>query len=122
MRYPIWKSDDFFELAPEPYTRWDMDASVVQLPDEPLPLVREYQFDQVHLGSVSDIRIEDGDITGEVNWFGGHDDIAVLLEQGDMRLGGFYAEVVKQDGVVSACRLNAVSTMANQDVPGNKEE
>lgn len=120
-RIKIWEKDDFFLIGGE---RKDMDPEVVSIYSDPLPLVWQYNFEKAY-ASVRDIRIEDGEITGEIfDWNAevalGH--IETLLEAGDIRFGGYYNEVKeRKDGghtQVTSCSLKAVSIVLAASMPG----
>lgn len=110
MRHPIWLKDDYFQLGA---TKIEMDPAVVELPEEPIVLTWLYRWEEAPLGSVTDLRLEDGEITGEVKWADnkGAQSAKALLEHGDLRLGGYYTEVVRKDNLVLQCRLRAVATI-----------
>lgn len=115
MRYVIWKKDDYFEIIDK--GRFDMDVSVVKLPEEPIPLVWDYHHDMI-IGRVNDIRLEDGEITGEVEFSvekGLDDD---FLEENELRLGGYYTNVTQDQGRVVASELRGVSVVFKSRVPG----
>lgn len=119
-RIKIWEKDDFFQISSE---RKDMDPAVVQLPEEGIPLAWQYNWEKTY-GVVRDIRLEDGEITGEVEFFDKHHQAQVeaLLKHGDVRYGGYYSEVKeRKDGNVSTvteCRLRAVAIVMNHTMPG----
>lgn len=115
MRYPIWKKDDFFEIAG---WRMDMDATVVEFSDE-LLLTWMYNWDGDPVGKVIDVRLEDGEITGEVEFFDPKwDDSKMDILK--CRLGGYYTGVEKTVGKerITKCRLRAVSVMLLDQTPG----
>jgi hypothetical protein len=118
MRHEIWKKDDFFEVAGQ---RIDMDPANVTLPDES-PLVWQFNQERPPEGRVTDIRLEDGVILGEVTLF---DTVQAkhvedFLEEGLCRLGGYYTDVVKnEDGTqVLNAHLKGVSIVLTVNMPG----
>lgn len=120
MRFPIWEKDDFFQFGGE---RIDMDPAVVDVKEQELPLFYGYVFHVDPIGKVTDIRLEGGEITGEVEFYDNGKDFALLmLPTGDYpamcRLGGYYMEVSRGATRVSACTLKAVSVMLMQNTPG----
>lgn len=123
-RIKIWKKDDFFQISSE---RKDMDPTVVQLPEGEIPLAWQYNWEKTY-GVVRDVRLEDDEITGEVEFFSEIDQahVEALLEHGDVRYGGYYSEVKerKDDKVVTIteCRLRAVSIVMNHTMPGYPKE
>lgn len=125
MRHKIWQKDDFFQFTSNEELRIDMDATAVQLPEERLPLVWSFNWGDVksHCGWVSDIKLEDGEITCEVELTTPamtEDDFFTL----GLRLGGYYTEVQKKilrpglQEEVTKCRLKGVSIMFLNQTPG----
>lgn len=121
MRHNIWEKDDFFTLNGS--ERIDMDPSVVELP-ESAPLTWQFDFTDARgfYGNVTDIRLEDGVITGEVEIY---DPTWNADTIGDLncRLGGYYTKVEKnEDGtVITSCYLRGVSIVSKIDIPFSKE-
>lgn len=116
MRHTIWKRDDFFLIGGE---RIDMDPAVVELPEE-TPLVWNFDFSKgIPMGKVTDIKLEDGEITGEVEFFDPAYDDVYKLDEFNCRLGGYYLSVEKtEDGKnITKCRLQAVSVVLNSGMP-----
>lgn len=96
MRYDIWKKDDFFP-GPDGQ-RIEMDADVVEIKYDPVPLAWGYNLDEMAIGRVSDIRVEDGNLTGEVWWSEKQtylDDEFMKTIDRDFRFGGFFSDIVK---------------------------
>lgn len=117
MRHAIWEADDFFLLAGK---RIDMDPVVVELKAEPLPIVWGSNFTPENiLGNISGIRIENGKMTGEVEWTTEKMDDEKLKEF-KCRLGGFYNNVIKnpKGDQVLGCTLRCVSVMFLAQTPG----
>lgn len=119
-RIKIWEKDDFFQISSE---RKDMDPEVVQLPEGEVALVWQYYFEKPY-GVVRDIRLEDDEITGEVEFFNETDrsQVEALLEHGDVRFGGYYNGVeTRKDGkteIVTECQLRCVSIVMQHSMPG----
>lgn len=113
MRYKIWEKDDFFLVGGE---RTDMDPSVVELPDETI-LEYGFNYNTKPLGRVSDIRLEDGEITGEVEFWEPtlSDETFAKL---DCRLAGYYNNVYQKNGNVTGCSLRSVSMIPWTSSPG----
>lgn len=132
-RYPIWKKNDFFLIGGK---RLDMAASAVKLGTGPYVLTWGFNFevDQI-CGSVTDVRLEDDQIFGyvqvkdDMNYqvidgvsTGVHttnmrDTILDMLEKGEVRLGGYYNEVVEKDRIVHSARLRSVGLVLKENVP-----
>lgn len=133
MRHAIWKKDDFFE--PHGLPRLDMKAEVIDFDEDDLPLVTNFSFatpDAV-VGTVIDLKVEDGELTGEVvyrcdsrgnPYLPGDplqptlDPAKDRLEPARYRLGGYFSRVEKVDNQIVACQLRAVSIMPLEDTPG----
>lgn len=111
MRYPIWKKDDFFEFLDG--RRIDMESTAVALPDAS-PLTWQFDWARKPCGIVTDIREDDGEISGEV-LFWDEDFNDSNMEEMGLRLGGYFTEVKKnEDGtVVLSCNLRGVSILSN---------
>jgi hypothetical protein len=126
MRYPIWKKDDYFHHHMS--LRIDMDPAVVELPTKPIVLALQYNWERPPIGKVTDVKFEDGEITGEVHWFpyavNGETWTDEMFEGLEVRLGGFYTKIVKSEDNkrVTACYLQAVSIMLEAETPGYKEK
>lgn len=118
MRHAIWEAEDFFLIGGK---RIDMDPVVVECKEEPLAVVWQYRFDGPTdiLGKISDICIENGAMTGEVEWLTDHMNDK-LLEDFGCRIGGYYTNVVKAStgGHVLSCTLKATSVMFLHATPG----
>jgi len=120
MRHPIWKKDDFFIIGGE---RIDMDAEAVELPDEAYLFWGYNHGDPAGpYGKVTEMRVEDGEVTGELTvWDPTWDDNT--MEDINCRLGGYFTHVEKRtdlDGsnaVVTKCHLRAVSVVMLADTP-----
>lgn len=95
MRYPIWKKDDEIQNRPK---KTILDPNAVTLPDS-VPLTwnfnRSSHGREVH-GVVTDIRVEDGEITGEVEFYEPNY-MQELLDEGDARLGGYYSGISERE-------------------------
>lgn len=128
MRYKIWKKDDFFQFNSNPDRRIDMDASVVDISSEELPLVWQFAWKSTPFGKVTAFRLEDGEITGELNWASKNESVEhakALLEAGDVRLGGHYKEVYYTDETktrVEKAKLVGVSLVMKEQIPGWQKE
>ena len=114
MRGVIWEKDDFF-----PYNegRLDMDPVIVEIPDKEIPLSEGFDHNRQPIGKVDDIRLEDGEITGDLTFFGGEyqDRYVNLSKDGLVRLGGFYLGVELDDEKknVLSCRLASVAVVVD---------
>lgn len=114
MRYDIWKKDDFFKLGDQ---RIDMDPACVELPEE-AHLSWNFDWGAGPYGKVTDIRLEDGVISGEFTFY----DPTWLdeaLPEEFFRMGGYYRNIEKNhDGtVVTKCRLHAVAVVLTPVYP-----
>jgi len=105
MRYPIWEKDDFFQVGED---RYDMDPSIVTWEEKALSLSWEFNHQQLPKGRVEDIRLEEGEITGEVIFTDPQITDEMIKDLG-LRFGGYYTPVEKENGVVTKARLRAVS-------------
>lgn len=122
MRHPIWKKDDSFKMigAKDSVKEIFMDAEIVEFAEEPLPLVWNFSWDMKPEGQVTELRCEDGEISGEVTLF---DDshIKAMLAQIDtketdlekldamgIRIGGYYGNVVRKEPVVPQLGVETV--------------
>ena len=120
MRHKIWKKGDFFEIGGE---RIDMDPAVVEIPDSVhgFWVVWNFDYNKKPIGKFHDVRLEDGEITGTVEWFEKtlNDDSPEDLF---CRFGGYYSHVEKNEDstVVTKCFLRAVSLIPNAAVPVQK--
>lgn len=127
MRYPIWKKEDFFSFVNGP--RIDMDPAVVVIPEECV-LGWNYDLARDPIGKVTDIRLEDGEITGEVTFFDSNEKYEQFLTpekegfEALCRLGGYYTDVKKlgtaKNQRVTSCDLRAVFMMMMDHTPGWK--
>lgn len=118
MRYPIWKKDDFFYPQGLETGRIDMDAEAVTLPTERLPITWMFNLDRPKFyGHASDFKLEDHEITCEVEWITPEVDDNTM-EILDVRLGGYYTEVERRANVVTSCVLKGVSVMMLLQTPG----
>lgn len=111
MRYTIWLKDDSFEVEGE---RIEMDPSVVVIEQQySLPLAYNYNYDKGSVGKVEDVRVEDGEITGEVTFFEPTWNDEMVKDLG-LRLGGYYTDVeYSEDGTkILSCELKGVSFCA----------
>lgn len=113
IRRPIWKKDDYFQQ-----NGIDMDADVVDLIEE-VPLFWNFDHTMV-IGRVTAIRLEDGEITGEVQTI---DDYVDMLS-GGCRLGGAYNYVqMNEDGTrVLKTTLTSVSVVPDPNLLPPKEK
>lgn len=115
MRHKIWEKDDHFEVGGK---RVDMDPSVVELPEE-AHLVWEFNWDDKRgpYGSVTDIRLEDGEITAKIKFFDPSWDEELLKS---CRFAGYYTKVEKnaEGSQVTKCKLKGVSVVPISNVPG----
>lgn len=111
MRKTILEKDDFFELGSENKKIY-MDADAVELNEGTLPLSYNYNHEKLLLGKVFDIRVEDGRITGEVEFFNEAD--ALVMDEVHWTLGGYYSDVKYADAEktrVGSAVLRAVSVV-----------
>lgn len=110
MRHKIWTKDDFFEIGGQ---RIDMDPAVVELPESTM-LSWNYNFGDPAgpYGEVTDIRLEDGEITGELRVFDPTWDDGTMADL-NVRLGGYFTNVDKIEiggrYRVIRCKLREVS-------------
>ena len=115
MRRAIWKSTDFFMLGDK---RYDMDAVVIDTRQEPLPIYPRFDQQMTRpMGCVSDLRIEDGDFTGEVEWL---EDAMLCDEIFDalpIRMAGSYM-VESTENVVERATLLYVTVVPIDETPG----
>lgn len=120
MRRKIWEKDDFFQMGGE---RIDMDPSVVEI-EQGIPVVWGYNWTQTPAGRFFDIRIEDGEITGEIEWFSDNEKYETLLDDGVIRFGGYFTKVERnEDGsVVTKCCLSGVALLPISVMPKPKEK
>lgn len=124
MRYKIWEKDDFFKFMGND-TIIDMDPIVVQLRQEPVAVVPNFNYEKPPLGWASDIRIEDGDLTCVIEWTeesGLAKNQDLVDEGGAWRLGGYYTEVVREEvsegrEIVTSCVLKAISLVLQSAMP-----
>lgn len=119
MRHPIWKKDDFFQFIGG--ERIDMDPAVVELPEEPTLVAWNFNWDAVNNQSpmASDFRLEDGEITAEIEWRSEHMSDEMMKEL-EVRFGGYYLNVQKSTNRVHSCSLKGVSLMFMSQTPGWK--
>lgn len=125
MRHPIWKSTDFFATGPNDEGRIDMKVEAIEVPDREIQVYGKFFSDLPPLGHITDIKIEDGDLTGEVTWFNqNYDDM--LGKDKVVRLGGHYDNtVVGNTGDGNRCtsaRLTSVALVPINDMPGYPKE
>lgn len=128
MKIKIWESDDYF--LPIGLERIDMDPAVVRILDDVIPLSWGFYDNGILFGTVSDIRLEDGELVGEAT-FTNQDkkaDIVRLLEEGLIRFGGYYGSIERTqelDGSGSrivSCDLRSVGIVKIQNMPGFPKE
>lgn len=117
MRFNIFEEGDFFMIGG---VRRDMDPIVVECENEPLPIIYGYDFAGNYYGRISDIRIENGNLTGEVEWLDPALDDGSLERMG-MRLGGYYIDVEerKEGGKITVTKatLAGVAMVMKDEVP-----
>jgi hypothetical protein len=117
MRYPIWEKDDFFQVGE---VRYDMDPAIVTWDEDKLPLTWLFNHQDLPRGHVKDIRLEDGEITGEIV-FTDPQITDELIREANLRFGGYYTPVEKENGVVTKARLRAVSIVMAKPGGANPE-
>lgn len=118
----IWAKDDYFDHGD---IRIDMDPSVVKLPEDSIPIVIGFNWADLPVGNITDLRLEDGEITGEVFWADKDqkNHCETLVESGDMFFGGYYNHVVQTTGKnvkkrVLSCELLAAGLVAGNGIGG----
>lgn len=126
MKIKIWQEDDYFNFLGGP--RIDMDPIVVECKEEPLPLTWNFDWEREPIGLVSNIRIEDGELVGDLEWIEGNTDFndekwETFKEF--CRFGGYYSHVVRKvlsDGQehVASGVLAGVSIVMKSKMPGVK--
>lgn len=118
MRTPIWKSTDFFEFTNG--ARHDMSVDAIEFPEEGVHAVPNFDFSKLPQGEVRDLKVEDGDLTGETSWHDPEANYDSIIESGEVRLGGMYDRVEYNEDktVVTKCRLVCVSLILASNVPG----
>ncbi len=128
-RRVIWAKDDYFERkftpddgSAESYTKIQMDPNVVKLPDDDIPISIGFNHDVPPIGKMTDVRLADGSITGEVFWFDpeegkGYDE---LLESGELVFGGYYGKVVQTTGDVKDERVMSCELRGASMVPAGE--
>lgn len=121
MRHAIWEKDDFFQFIEGP--RIDMDPAVCDISAEEIPLCWNFDIGRLPTaGCVRDLRLEDGEITGEVIFFEDDWDSEKMKELG-CRLGGYYVDVERnvvdpgKQERLTKCRLTAVSIISKYHSP-----
>lgn len=118
MRHIIWHQDDYFTKGEgELYEKIEMDPNVVELPTEPIPVTISFQFDRASIGEMVDVRLEDGHITGEVNWDPTEGFSDALIESDDLVFGGFYDQVEKTETEILSARLAGVGVLIHSEIP-----
>lgn len=119
MRHVIWEKDDFFDNIG--MGRYDMDPTVLVLPppDGKLPLMWQFDSQRDPIGWVSDLKLEEGEITGEVEWLMSTMSDA-SLENMSCRLGVYIKGVVKNSAsrVIEAGTLIGVCIYFKANAPG----
>ena len=115
----IWRKDDTFTLIGMPEIK--MDAAVCEIPEKCVPLSWDFNFMDNPIGQVDNIRLEDGEIIGDVELFDDpthrepttmREQVEALWEHDDIRLGGYYTNVVYKDDKrteIGSCTLRAVA-------------
>lgn len=99
MRHVIWAKDDTFKLINEP--EYHMSPAAIEVPKHhDIPITWDFSFRSPPIGRFTDIRIEDGDLTGEAVWFESTElrDPDVLNRTLEFyRFGGYFNEVVREN-------------------------
>lgn len=116
MRERIWKKNDYFQISGK---RIEMDPLIVELPEE-APLTYYYNWASDPVGKVTELRLEDGEITGEVEVFD-HEFDEETLDKLGCRLGGYYRSVTYDDdrqSSVKSAKLVGVSFVLKHLMPG----
>jgi hypothetical protein len=120
----IWEKDDFFGFIGGP--RYDMDVTAIECPGEKVPLTWQFEFDRAPAGIVSNIRVEDGEVVGDLKMYNNNRFDALFLDglKEDFRFGGYYSGVIFNDEktIVTKCVLRAVSIVFKSNMPGAKEK
>lgn len=114
----VWEKDDFFHHIGN--KRLDMDPAIVEIGEEPVPVTWGYNFDIPPKGRMLNLRLEDGEIVGELEFFDEKDTATWETLKRDVRLGGYYIGVELDEAKenVIKCRLKAVSIMLKSQTPG----
>ena len=117
MRRAIWKSVDFFLVDG---IRYDMDAVVIETRQEPLPIYPRFDLKRTNLmGYVSDLHIEDGDFTGEVEWLEDSVMCDEIFDALPLRMVGSY-RVENTGNVVDGATLLYVTVAPIAETPGGE--
>lgn len=115
----IWAKDDYFDHGDK---RTDMDPAVVKFPEESIPIIVGFDWARGRpIGNITDLRLEEGEITGEVFWFEPiiKEQYDALLDHDDMFFGGYYGDVVMTNGNDTNERVLSCGLRAAGLVPGN---
>lgn len=114
MRYPILKKDDTFAVG---FERIAMDPNVVELP-EMVSLWWNHNYDDLRgpYGTLTDLRVEDGEITGELRVYDPTWTDETMQDIG-CRLHGCFTNIAFESNLdtkeshIAGCKLRAVSVM-----------
>lgn len=124
MRYPIWKKTDFFFING---SRIDMDASVVELPLEPLGVFRVYSH-ATPIALATDFQLVDGEISAEISFLDPFFELSAedgekWMKDNDYRMSGLFnrVEMDKKKAVVSKASLRRVDVGPRRDIPSERE-
>lgn len=127
MKITIWKRDDFLRLIGT--ARIDMDAEAVVLPTEGVPLTMDFDYQKPPIGKVENVRVEDGEVVGDVTWFE-HSEITDEIWEDwyeDLyRFAGYYSGVqpyeldYENGDRITSARLRVVSIVSKVNVPGSE--
>lgn len=123
MRYVIWDKGDYFEdnFGGDELTRYTMESAVVELPSDPIPLT--FWFDNVEpVGRVVDIRLEDGDITGEIVWAPDSPISDEGVKDSNLVFSGGYRDVERAGTVIFNAALFMVAVLPRKDVPSRRDQ
>lgn len=112
MRHPILKKTDTFT-----HSHAKLDPNVVELP-EMVSVWWNHDFGDIRgpYGTITDLRVEDGELTGELNSFDPtwNDN---TMEDINCRLAGYFTDVAwhsdldGSNAVITKCALRAVSVI-----------
>lgn len=127
MIHKIWEKDDFFMIGGK---RKDMDPAVVEIKDEAIPLVWNYDWSRPPIGWCTNVRLEDGEIVCAIAWvppgpdYNGPALRDESVEELYCRIGGYYTEIEeKREGgktIVTKATLQGAGMVMNQYMPGFK--
>jgi len=116
----VWQKDDFFQ--PRGRKRIDMDPTVVELPEERVPLMWNFDQNSVY-GYADNFKLEEGEITCDLNFFNEQEaeHFEALDSNGDTRIGGYYSGLIYTDETeshIESCKLKGVSVVLTANMPG----